>query len=410
MLPANRCCTSPARTQPPGTHRPRRMTSPKASRPPATQPGQPTNNQHAHCGITERPALSREFRVCALFAGACFPQCYTCSHLYGACPLRAEQTPKSCRELYSTEQRQSVGDNFDPPPSRWFITPKSSLTRTLVLTQLPPSRQMWATALSTAKPRRPDTPVVATLSSWPVAKASPIWTHSVQDEIGARRGARDFRPTEFSATRRYAPLSSSPTGPSRIQPDPQEHPKSPDLLTSRQAGVSSPHNCSWVDHPGCLGQCCASVRARSSTVPHFSLPVVNTDFGVSPEFLPIIVCTSPIRLAHHTQVVKICEQLLSSSAMARNAPCCSGGCGGRRQPHLPRGTWKGLHRTTLQRAKVAHLPSCPGQRSDGSLPVRTGNPRRVCGARHPSIDGPRRQRHSCVCGWGGGLSTSFHGI
>ena len=38
-----------------------------------------------------------------------------------------------------------------------------------------------------------------------------------------------------------------------------------------------------------------------------------------------------------------------------------------------------------------------------SLPVRIGNPRRVRvrGTCHPSIDGPRRQRHSCVCGWGG---------
>ena len=51
------------------------------------------------------------------------------------------------------------------------------------------------------------------------------------------------------------------------------------------------------------------------------------------------------------------------------------------------------------------------QRSDGSLPVCTGNPRWVwvCDTRHPNIDGPRRQRHNSVwMGWG--LSTSFHGI
>ena len=32
---------------------------------------------------------------------------------------------------------------------------------------------------------------------------------------------------------------------------------------------------------------------------------------------------------------------------------------------------------------------------------------RVRGTRHPSIDGPRRQRHSCVCGWGGGFRPHF---
>ena len=52
-------------------------------------------------------------------------------------------------------------------PSRWFSTPKSrSLTRTLVLTRPPPSRQMRAAALSTAKPRRPNTPVVAHADRW----------------------------------------------------------------------------------------------------------------------------------------------------------------------------------------------------------------------------------------------------
>ena len=50
---------------------------------------------------------------------------------------------------------------------RWFNTPKSrSLTRTLVLTRPPPSRQMRAGALSTAKPRRPNTPVVAHADRW----------------------------------------------------------------------------------------------------------------------------------------------------------------------------------------------------------------------------------------------------
>ena len=129
----------------------------------------------------------------------------------------------------------------------------------------------------------------------------------------------DFRPTEFSATRHCAPLPSSPTGPSRIQPDPQEHQT---LFTSRQAGVSSPHNCSGVDHPGCFGQCCACVRARSSTVPHFSLPVVNADFGVSPEFLPnnSVYVPDSVRLAHHIQDVQVCEQLLSWQQSLRDCP------------------------------------------------------------------------------------------
>ena len=192
----------------------------------------------------------------------------------------------------------------------------------------------------------------------------------------------DFRPTEFSSTRRLCSTVFSNWAFTNYEfnlthRSTQDHQT---LFTSRQSGVSSPHNCSRVDHPGCLGQRCACVRACSSAVPHFCLPVVNADFGVSPEFLPNngVYVPDSVRLGHHIQVVQVCEQLLSWQQSLRDFPQRSvlpeaeehghesvsllstlSGCGGRHQPHLPRGTWKGLRRTTLQRAEVAHLPSLP---------------------------------------------------
>ena len=46
-------------------HRPRRMVSPKASRPPADQPGLPTNNQHTHRMVSQSVPSGTDLHPCA---------------------------------------------------------------------------------------------------------------------------------------------------------------------------------------------------------------------------------------------------------------------------------------------------------------------------------------------------------
>ena len=60
MVPPERpiCATAPLR--------PRRKVSPMASRPPATQPGLPTNNQHTHRKVSQSVPSGNDLHPCAL--------------------------------------------------------------------------------------------------------------------------------------------------------------------------------------------------------------------------------------------------------------------------------------------------------------------------------------------------------
>ena len=73
---------------------------------------------------------------------------------------------------------------------------------------------------------------------------SKFWTHSAHD-IGARRGTMQLgncRPTEFSATRHCAPLLLLQLGLHEFNLTHKSTQDHQTLFTSRQTGVSSPHN------------------------------------------------------------------------------------------------------------------------------------------------------------------------